>query len=124
MNVRNTFIDYPATPAGGRPQPLASAPAQYAWTMKDSLAAAAGGDEGQQVGKQKARPNPLEWVSESTVGPLETPATGARPYFMATPMATPLSTLHGQPVRYVVASGSTQMVATNSASGTRPAARR
>lgn len=75
--VRNTFIDFPATPAGGMPQPMASAPAQVAGRcfMKDSLAAAAdeSDEEAEDSGGQhkdtarkratRLKPDPLKYIS-------------------------------------------------------------
>jgi len=98
MNVKNTFIDYPATPAGGSmPQPLASAPAQYMGRMQASLAAAAGTDEVlvQSAGPARRthlrpKPDPLKYVSgESKVSVQATPTAGT--YVTQTPAQ---STVH------------------------------
>eukprot|EP00405_Crypthecodinium_cohnii_P013701 CAMPEP_0206454466 /NCGR_PEP_ID=MMETSP0324_2-20121206/21152_1 /ASSEMBLY_ACC=CAM_ASM_000836 /TAXON_ID=2866 /ORGANISM="Crypthecodinium cohnii, Strain Seligo" /LENGTH=471 /DNA_ID=CAMNT_0053924941 /DNA_START=67 /DNA_END=1482 /DNA_ORIENTATION=+ len=99
-SIKNTFIECPETPAGGLPAPLASAPAQYAWTLKDSLsAAAAGGDEVAGGKFARPKPNPL-----NTLAPAVTTIT-------ETPLATPSSSVG--PAKY-------NMTGTLSGSGSMP----
>lgn len=111
MHVKNTFIECPATPAGGIPAPLASAPAQCAYTLKDSLAAAAGtkvetfvpaptpAREDHAVLANRRKPDPLKHVStNSMMSILESPSGNQMPIKPIVQVA--------QPVKYVTIPGS------------------
>jgi len=100
--VKNTFIECPNTPAGGMPVPLLSAPAQCAYTLKDSLAAAAASvDEAPQTqpalqGAEatgptvmvRRKPDPLQYVSGGAAAgliPIPEGASAAGQVTTATP---------------------------------------
>lgn len=80
--VRNTFIDLPSTPHHG-PAPLASAPAQTAFSLKDSLAQAAASGDVSDGKRGRARPQPLMCSSSSMIA-----APDGAPRWLATPSAS------------------------------------